>query len=565
MPTHMIPNLQNVRRWRASMAVMHGPHRRPDGQALQMPMPASIVSANDDTLMLIIDAILDLTPQRTNLHYGRLLNPVRNLLPLSLTCKRLREQCLPIIFRQSSSRRRRMHPRSIRKYIQTLHLRDSEAVKTISLRGYIFNLSTFPALRRLVLQFSGRPSQMLLRAASTVPTLDDLDIECARFDGPRLFGLSRFTHLRRLALSIYLPPEPSPNKEVNNVRSYLHSLSPQLEELEVLGDFCGMCTLADTSWPRLHSLTMTGHAPGWDKTDIPTTVARMPCLRTLNMDFSVCRQNPSSNIPPFLYLPRTQCEGLDVARMPFPEALPHLTSLTLSQVAYPFDAILDHLPERLVSLKVLARKDTIPHSFWDERPFILRSEWRGYNPLSLSTAFRVAHRIAQMPALTELVLSLDCVPPPELVQAISRSCPRLTVLELADKEYGQWAYGEEQEHGVFSSLDAMADALCGLRELQTLRISVAYFSPTGQVMLAERDDDLAPFHHFVEMLAQRMVHLKFVWITCLRYLKWQLSSARSVIDWYRYVIYVDGRGRPYARGEFLLSGLHDRPVLDSSL
>ncbi|KII92624.1 hypothetical protein PLICRDRAFT_50993 [Plicaturopsis crispa FD-325 SS-3] len=518
-----------------------------------MSMPTSIVSINDDTLMLIIDAILDLAPQRTNLYYGRLPNPVRNLLPLSLTCKHLRDQCLPIIFREAFSTRKGMQPRNIRKYVMILYLRDkmpddfdsNDAGKTINLRKYIFNLSTFPALRRLVLEFSRRPSQMLLRAASAPPTLDDLVIECARLDGPRLSGFSRFTYLRRLTLSKHLSSEPPPQEELDNVRSYLHILSTQLDELEVSGDFCELRTLADTSWPRLRSLTMTGHVLVWDQTDLPSAVARMPCLRTFHMDFSVYYRSPWFPLPPFLYAPRTQREGLDSTRKSFLEALPHLTSLALSNVVYPYDAILDHLPERLVTLKVLARKDPFSYAAWDEGAATVIPRWYGHNPVSLSTAFHIVRQTSQMPALTELVLSLDRTPPSELVHEISKSCPHLTVLELVHREYGQMIFGDERG-------DAMADALLGLRKLQTLRISVAYVFPNGQMMLAD-SDNMAPFQHFVEMLAQRMMKLRFVWITCLRNLRWHIHMG-STIHWYRYVIYVDSRGRPYARGEFLLNG-----------
>ncbi|KII83871.1 hypothetical protein PLICRDRAFT_429988 [Plicaturopsis crispa FD-325 SS-3] len=502
---------------------------------------------NDDVIHLILKDIVDttfITEYSNSEKTPR--NPGRNLLPLSLACKALREHCLPIIFRDLYSSRRGVAPKSLWKYVGVLHLRDrvprgdeSGAQQHIDIDVYVDILQSFPALRRLALKIkSATLAEAILLAASSVPTLDELAITATRWEGPQLSAFSRFTHLRSLTLSVGRWPHNTPyfyqEEEMYNVHAYLGLLASQLSHLEISSDICALSTLAEISWPHLISLEMTGHNLPREQIDVSTAVGRMPYLRALHMAIAAPCEGPWDQ-PPALIYGSPSHNGSSPPSLP--TILPSLESLALSNVYATSDTILDELPESLVSLRVLACYTVIR----SRRPWT-RFRWPRRYSLPEPVAYRVVHHTARMSALTELVLALDFLPTPELVRAIAKSCPQLTMLELEyTRYYEEFALPTQSPY-----LDSMRDKLSHLEGLQELHISVADLTPT-EAIFASSSNIVPRFLPFLESLASSLPKLAKIWLT------YNVESlVPTPVFWYKFLVEVDRAGKPYVRGEVVL-------------
>ncbi|KII83886.1 hypothetical protein PLICRDRAFT_179922 [Plicaturopsis crispa FD-325 SS-3] len=381
----------------------------------------------------------------------------------------------------------------------------------------------------------------MLHAASSAPNLIEVIVEDARLGGPQLSAFSTFTRLRRLALSAgRRPPNVPPwtfRGESTNVKAYLGILAPQLTDLEISGDLCDLSTLAQNSWPHLRSLIMTGHAPARRYTELSTVAARMPGLRAMHMNFSVYCEGPWAQPPAFIYsAPPTATEQSPS----FATTLPCIESLALSNVYLSYDTILEQLPDRLVSLRILACHDFPPAGTPDN---VETPRWPRRFPLSEPNAFRIVHRTSCMVALTELFLALDFLPTPGLVRAIAESCPQLRVLELDYKLYDE----PHKAPGPFHSFSSMSDALSLLGSLIELHISVVCLDATYPVFAEDGDHStIGQFFPFVESLAHRMPALVTVWLS------YNVNSSYIIkpVGWYKFIVEVDSQGKPVVRHEW---------------
>ncbi|KII83868.1 hypothetical protein PLICRDRAFT_429853 [Plicaturopsis crispa FD-325 SS-3] len=445
---------------------------------------------------------------------------------------------MPSMLREMYSTQRGIWPQSVWKYVVILRLRDRlpRSVERIDVSRYPAALPFFVALRRLSLRVEHRDTlDALLHAAGSVPNLNDLAIEHARLDGPPLSALSRLTRLRRLAISIDKPPremcEEKLQEELQNVHECLRILSAHLHELETSADICPLETLADHAWPQLRTLIMTGHSPAYGHMSVSASVARMPCLRVLHLNFSAYCESPFWAQPPiFLYStpsPRPPT--------PLPAALPHLESLVLSNVYQPSDTILDQLPAQLTCLRVFACKDFM----LSNRGGYSSLAWPQRFPLSEPQAFRVVQHTSRMAALTELALALSFLPTPELVRAVAAACPQLTVLELAYSGYDTRKFTTDTMS--FPSLDTLHDALCLLRALHVLRISVADTSAPGRPQFMNLRNWVV-FIPFLEALAREEPTLGSV---ALSFDGQGPGMPRQPTRWLTFVVGVDRTGEVY--------------------
>ncbi|KII95820.1 hypothetical protein PLICRDRAFT_230817 [Plicaturopsis crispa FD-325 SS-3] len=456
---------------------------------------SSFINLDVDVVTMVLEALIQTTIPPHGQPYRTPRNPARALLPLSLTCKGLRDQTLPWIFRDVYCWPRGPWPQSLRRYIRIAHLRDQvmrdddEEGTRIDITQYVGLLPTFTALRTLVLNFSGRPMNTLLQSALGAPSLEALCIEGARLDGCRLPAFSHFTMLRRLVLSVNFPPrgEIDNEEECQNVAFYLRHLSASLHELETAGDLCKFSALSTLRWPCLKSLTMTDHPP-LEPMSLPAVIVNMPVLHTLHMNFSVHCDGPWRQTPPFVYIPIAAAT---------PHSLPNLRSLALSNVSgLPHDCILENLPRSLTSLRVSAFRDDPGLTSG------VMAYWPSLRPLSPLDALRLVRCAAQMPELVSLAVSLSLPPSLELVQEVVSACPQLRFLELQDSNYGV-----RNSYPVpLVPLEIMSDTLSRLVHLREVRISVVdvkAFIPASRRFME-------PYVQFAESLAKSLARLKLV-------------------------------------------------------
>lgn len=319
-------------------------------------------------------------------------------------------------------------------HIRTIHVRDEcrELYPINYLDQLIFALPAMLSTTRLVFHLTISPSNDLLAAVATMPSLRSLEFEGTRLDGS-LPALKMITMLEKLTMTIIPQIKDTPHPrdidthvEQFNITTFFQTVSSHLSYLEIAGDLLSLSTLAPIHWPNLRTLIISGHQPSEPHLPLASIISGMPKLVDVRLTFSAAY---GSRFPPFLI-----CPGSESTRtVPhLASAAPQLHSLSLSNVS-PEDDVFNQLPSSLTRLRILALTD--PISPMDD-PFY---PWYPYSPLSLSRSFDLVEKLVHLVSLVELSLTIVGTPTPELVRAIAGACPGLRLLELEEEQYANVA------------------------------------------------------------------------------------------------------------------------------
>ncbi|KAJ6535883.1 hypothetical protein B0H10DRAFT_2246476 [Mycena sp. CBHHK59/15] len=386
-----------------------------------------------------------------------------SLLSLSQTCRYMRQQTLPFIFREvynwpGEGRTGDIWPESVRPYFVEVYLRDHtirHPRRPMTLSIAVFQaLQTMPALTRVTVRVAERLPGALLQALSSVPSLRSLKIYEARWDGPTLPTPLLFPALESLSISIYgfdgMLPRANDidlSLETANVTTVLNAVSQTLRTLRVSGDLLNPDSFSLLSWPSLYTLTITEHPP-ISYISLQHLLGHMPKLEELSALFSadLSRQDQKMMRRPFPY---GQPGGAVLERKS-----PRLRSITLSNLEAE-DPIFDQLPADLVTLKLVAGTSPV-------RP--------------LSGRHRPQRRFHEAPLRYNDVLFVLSRISPDLIAAVASACPRLRMLELGHVWYPR---------GNIDLLDPLDEAfippLANLKNLTHLSLSLDFDIRESQV------------------------------------------------------------------------------------
>ncbi|CAK5271262.1 unnamed protein product [Mycena citricolor] len=428
----------------------------------------TLASLPEETIRLIAHIFITSEPQRGWKVWGEEQNAYRSLFPLSETCKRLRENLKPLLFRTIHNWNvdgKRVWPRAIWPHGVEVNLRDHAVrdLRVLQLTDEVYAaLSYMPLLTTVILRYNASVPSDALRCVGALSGLASLEIHQARLDGPMPSSLD-FPSLQRLLVSIsgfrgiVRASDIDRATERAHCGKLLRCVSARLCFLHVSGDLLPD-DFDDIRWPRLQTLIISEHTPAMYLL-VPTFTARMPQLRTLELLYSADMGRTSDELrPPFVY-------G-DSAGNPLAQTLPLLTSLSLSNLAAD-DPIFSQLPPSLTALHFHARRDPycgLTRDFWD----------RGETALSNAEAIFVIERVPHLQDLAELTIVLREYPTAELLEVIASRFPRLTFLEASHMKYRlgrEWQYDEPRIAGDPAQLAALGR----LSHLHTLKLSPDLF------------------------------------------------------------------------------------------
>ncbi|KAK6984979.1 hypothetical protein R3P38DRAFT_3102448 [Favolaschia claudopus] len=356
------------------------------------------------------------------------------LLPLSTSCRIMRAQTLPYIFRELynwDSSRGTVWPQSLWPYCKIVHIRDRTvrtAMKLDISEQTIHALSAMPFLVKVTLRFESSIPSRILHALSLSPSLLHLEIYQARVDGePLPFSLT-FPALETLIistagfLSVVDQDEVDRDKQSSNIHSLLAVLGSRLREIRISGDLISPA-FPTIEWKHLQKLVITEHTPT-PYVAVPDIVANMPALRDLQVLYTAPVSHnfpdlPTSRISPVLHLGSTTCSTLS-------DTCPLLSSVTLGNLL-PGDSIFAQLPATLSSLRLRAPVD--PYN--DNMGF---PEYAHY-PLNQDTLPRALDHMRHLHDLREFCIDLDFFVTASLIQAIGSTLPQIEVLEFNIPRY----------------------------------------------------------------------------------------------------------------------------------
>ncbi|KAJ7287204.1 hypothetical protein C8J57DRAFT_1653110 [Mycena rebaudengoi] len=292
------------------------------------------------------------------------------LIPLSATCRYMRHQTMPWIFREVYNWSRTdsdVWPQNLWQFFVELHLRDYAVRLDLPITlsdGTLGALRMMPALNKVTLRMETPISIAILHAVALAPNLTSLEIHQARLDGsPAPFELP-FSSLE--SLMICISGFQGPRAGARDI----------LVNREVEAD--NMVTL-------LRAVNM---------------ISQMPALRELSVLF--VRRDVGQPRPLGTF-----------AGQPLSATCPHLNSVTLPNIE-PTDPIFAQLPVFLDALHLMGARD----QFYQPPPF------------TDTGALIVVSHIARLVDLVDLSLTLNHFPTPRLVAAIASSLPRLQRLQL---------------------------------------------------------------------------------------------------------------------------------------
>ncbi|KAJ7242850.1 hypothetical protein B0H12DRAFT_840236 [Mycena haematopus] len=281
------------------------------------------------------------------------------LIPLSETCRWLRAQSLPWIFRAVYNWNRNgvvVWPNALWDFFFTVNLRDVSVrhPALLLLSHELFSaLPMMQAVRKVTLRFEAAVSPQLTSTLSLIPNLSVLEIHQVRFDGSFSPADLAFPSLSSLLICICWFKEPTRvdgidiAAEKRNVAMLLHILSDRLTSLQISGDLISP-EFPTFRWLKLREFTITEHTPT-PFIPVPKLVSQMPALRVLSVLFTAdTTRNPNDLFPPFT-LGIMDGEVLTAHS-------PHLTSVTLSNLKAD-DPIFRQLPTSLESFHHLALRD----------------------------------------------------------------------------------------------------------------------------------------------------------------------------------------------------------------
>ncbi|RDB27536.1 hypothetical protein Hypma_003788 [Hypsizygus marmoreus] len=454
------------------------------------------------------------------------------LLPLSMTCRRIRELLAPSIFREVRNRRRLLcntddypdntvWPRNIWKHIELVVL-ENEGKYSMDIVTVASMIPQLPRLKQVRFEMDVAPPEVLLHATA-IAGIRSLVFTKIRLDGPPLtdvFSKSKLTNLL-LTVGPYRPRNLDAPCELDHVAGILSILSKTLIYLKISGDLVSFKTLADLDWPCLRTLTLIDHVPYGQVMPLPLVISHMPLLLNLHYNFGA---TSLGRIPPIVFW----FENQDFASLA--NTHPCLKSLSMSNV-YPPEHTLDELPEGLRSLRILALRE--------QNRETLRGPWYPFSPLREDDAFRILANASLLPNLIDLALTLEDLPSPVLLKAVTEACPRLCNLEIS-----QGLFERKQVESPYST-ESLAEPLIRLRFLCDLRISIGFGKQyTGSVFYGLRDKTplLLRMEAAAQVFACKLTHLNSVSFSFEN--DGLYAGLRELVIWYRYRITNGGDGKP---------------------
>ncbi|KAJ7485046.1 hypothetical protein B0H11DRAFT_2412841 [Mycena galericulata] len=314
------------------------------------------------------------------------------LIPISTTCRYLRERSKPWIFRKVYNWSRTegdIWPDTLWPSFAEVHLRDRSIwpSKNIILSTAIFKaLPVMSSLKKVTSQMDTPVSPELLLTATIAPRDVDRQIESSNVP----------------------------------VVTLLQTVSGRLTSLSISGDLMSLDFLS-IKWPLSRNFVVTENTPV-QYIPVPETISQMPALRKLSILHSAdLSRNPEDLHPPFTL------GTLDGRPLILTTSSPNLHSVTLSNLL-PTDPIFAQLPASLEALHIVAVRDV----YIPERS---APEMFQETPLTSVGVLTVISLISQLTELTELTLTLDHFPTPALIGVIAGESPRLRFLELGCSGY----------------------------------------------------------------------------------------------------------------------------------
>ncbi|KAK7002282.1 hypothetical protein R3P38DRAFT_2647956 [Favolaschia claudopus] len=354
------------------------------------------------------------------------------LLALSSTCRALRGQTMPWIFREVynwEASRGTVWPVSLWPYFKTVHIRDRTArnLRNLEISAETLNsLSMMPSLVKLTLRLESCIPSDLLHAISLSRSLLCLEIHQARFDGEFSSSPLHFPALETLVMStagfwgVVGQEDVERTEQASNVDSLLKSVGDRLTELRISGDLIST-TFPSIAWSRLRTLVITEHPPT-PYIPVCDIVANMPVLRRLEvlytLDITGDNAQRRSIFPPF-HLGDESGRALS-------NCCPLLSVINLGNLL-PSDPIFAQLPPSLSSLHLRAPVD--PYDYVKRFP---RNASRPFNENTLPC---VLHTLRHLQDLKELCLDLESFVHAALIHHIGLALPRIEVLEFGLPRY----------------------------------------------------------------------------------------------------------------------------------
>ncbi|KAJ7217376.1 hypothetical protein C8J57DRAFT_1395853 [Mycena rebaudengoi] len=393
----------------------------------------TLVTLPADVLHLVLALLYD--PWVRDEERGRYDHEIcrgRFLLPLSESCRYLREQTLPWIFREVYNWGRpdgSTWPETLLPFFRTVHIRDRSIrnPRNIPLSSAMSGaLPMMRSLTNVTLCLDTPVPAELLHALSLAPRLTFLEIHHARFDGTAEYSSLPFATLGSLSMCIagfkgvVRSEDIDRAKETSNVVTLLKNLSHSLAMLQISGDLLSPEFLS-LRWLKLRKFTITEHTPT-PFVPVPDLASQMPALRELSVLYSadVSRdRDAGDDYPPFRL-------GTSSGKL-LTSGSPLLASVTLSNLE-PTDPIFAQLPRALQSLHLLAMVDGYlpvmgaPARLWE-------------SPLTKTTALIALENISHLADLTELSLTLDDFATAALIHRVASVFPRLRFLALGNSSY----------------------------------------------------------------------------------------------------------------------------------
>ncbi|KAJ7216684.1 hypothetical protein C8J57DRAFT_1396371 [Mycena rebaudengoi] len=433
------------------------------------------------------------------------------LIPLSETCRHMRNEAMQWIFREVynwSRGDRTVWPESLWPFFVEVHLRDRSVrhPQTIPISSNLLDaLGMMPSLTKLTLRMDSPLHPDLLQAISLVPHLTSLEIHQARLDGPPLSPNLPFPSLERLMICVSgfdgIGNEGVPSRrgvdykaEFANIIALLRAVSINLTVLQVSGDL--LCpSLLSLQWPHLSRFVVTEHT-ATPFIPIPDMIAQMPSLRELAILFSAdTNRNEEELQPPFTL-------GVHTGR----PLSPLLTSVTLSNME-PADPIFKQLPTSLDGLHIMAARDA-------HLPF--QQPRTGYRqaPLTSTTLPILLQNIARLENLTALSLTLDEPPSSDIIHSIASGFPRLQFLELGH----HWFPPTEDD----VCNDALIEPLQRFVFLTELRICLPF--ETDETQIQQHQDAAA-------WLMRALPHLRTISFLASHETTWCYTGLTSTAWW----------------------------------
>ncbi|EJD40966.1 hypothetical protein AURDEDRAFT_115674 [Auricularia subglabra TFB-10046 SS5] len=443
------------------------------------------------------------------------------LIPLSMTCSRVRNVCLPFLFASLVLNHlvpeRSLQAPSVLAYVRGIYISGVDHV--VTLRSILA-----VATNARVIKFQGNSSALpyIFALPSLVDcTLCNVDIgwhtpKVGR--PPDALRVFRMADSNRWA-GIRTRDAENLRAERDFIQAVIHPNRLSLEEAVLPGETTQLCTLSAAPWPSLRILALVGAYPE-DAATVPLVdvLAMLPNLRSLTFGLAPRRCQAALHVWPPGHVPSN------------PPALDHLVRLSLS---FPRD---DDLIFALVprDLAELALRDSpryysrVPQRrLWPTAGDMNEVGYAAPGPLLTSAG--AARIFATLPELLHLV-RLELVVQSESAQGgldpaesamyarISAKCPSLRVLELH-------RYRAAEARTV--PVGAILEALRTFRSLHELRLNLD-FPPFGR--LAGIYEDYGKMSALLDDSAPH-VAAALPWLECIAILQRDTGNARRWVTW----------------------------------